>query len=212
MQAIEFKYDADSVRNANQYLKNLSPKEIVEWAHSLNKRSLVTTNFRPYEGAILHACVSVIRAINVVWCDTGYNTPQTYICAERLIDDLQLNIDLFVPKQTVAHRDLILGVPAVEDEKHKEFTYQVKLEPFQRAMAKHEPELWFTNLRKGQTNLRDSLDIISLSKTGILKVSPFYYWSDTQLAVYMEEHQLANEHKYYDPTKALENRECGLHQ
>ena len=28
---------------------------------------------------------------------------------------------------------------------------------------------------------------------------------------YLEENNLPNEFKYFDPTKALENRECGLH-
>ncbi|MEO9532025.1 MAG: phosphoadenosine phosphosulfate reductase family protein [Crocinitomicaceae bacterium] len=211
MKASEFTMDNNGIEKANQYLKNLSPSAIAEWAIALNKKSIVTTNFRPYEGAILHVCVSVQPAINVIWCDTGYNTPQTYRCAEKLIDHLKLNVDLFVPQQTAAHRDVVMGIPAVDDERHQEFTRQVKLEPFQRAMQKHQPELWFTNLRKGQTNLRDSLDILSLSKDGILKVSPFYYWTDTELDGYMAEHDLENEHKYYDPTKALENRECGLH-
>ena len=34
---------------------------------------------------------------------------------------------------------------------------------------------------------------------------------DVDLDKYMEENKLPNEFKYFDPTKALENRECGLH-
>lgn len=211
MQPKDFKLNTDTVEKANQFLKTHSPVEIVEWTLRLNKKALVTTNFRPYEGAILHACVSVDPNMTVVWCDTGYNTPNTYQCAEKLISDLNLNIDLFVPNQTVAHRNVTLGIPEIDSPEHAVFTKQVKLEPFTRAMQKHQPELWFTNLRKGQTALRDSLDIISFSKDGVIKVSPFYHWSDTELDVYMQENELANEHKYYDPTKALENRECGLH-
>ena len=32
-----------------------------------------------------------------------------------------------------------------------------------------------------------------------------------QLDAYLEERSLPNENKYFDPTKVLENRECGLH-
>lgn len=211
MQAIDFKNDEESIRRANLHLKKLKPLQVVKWALELNLKTLVTTNFRPYEGAILHACVSLAPKMNVIWCDTGYNTPQTYACAEKLITKLNLNIDLFVPRQTVAHRNHVLGIPTVDDPSHKEFTHQVKLEPFNRAMIIHQPELWFTNLRQGQTSLRNSLDILSKSKDGVLKVSPFYYWTDEELDGYMEENDLENEHKYFDPTKALENRECGLH-
>ena len=88
---------------------------------------------------------------------------------------------------------------------------QVKLEPFKRAMSEHKPDVWFTNLRKGQTAFRDSLDIITQGSDGIIKVSPFFYWSDDQLDTYLSEHDLPNEQDYYDPTKVLEHRECGLH-
>lgn len=195
----------------NAELKNKSPKEIIVWALLQANKAVVTTNFRPYEGAILHAVASVKNNIDVIWCDTGYNTPQTYKHAEELIEKLQLNIQLYVPKQTVAHRNITLGLPTVDDPKHTVFTEQVKLEPFKRAMSEHKPDVWFTNLRKGQTAFRDSIDIVSRSKDGILKVSPFYHWSDEELDAYLEEHQLPNEFKYFDPTKVESNRECGLH-
>ena len=195
----------------NQELKDKTPQEIVRWALSLNKKAIVTTNFRPYEAAILHACMQVNPNMTVVWCDTGYNTPQTYKHAFELIDKLQLNIDLYTPLQTSAYRDALMGIPMVDDPRHKEFTEQVKLEPFNRAMQKHTPELWFTNLRNGQTELRNSLDIVSVSNDGVIKVSPFYYYSDEQLDAYLEKYDLPNEHRYFDPTKALDNRECGLH-
>lgn len=201
----------DQLKQWNAQLKGIPPQEIISWALQYGKRPVVTTNFRPYEVAILHAVADVNPEIPVIWCDTGYNTPQTYRHAETLIGRLGLNVQLYVPKQTSAHRDVVLGVPGVEDPLHKEFTEQVKLEPFRRAMEEHRPDVWFTNLRKGQTAHRDSLDILSLSKDGILKVSPFFYWSDRQLDQYLENYNLPNEHQYFDPTKVLANRECGLH-
>ncbi|MBD3637472.1 MAG: phosphoadenosine phosphosulfate reductase family protein [Crocinitomicaceae bacterium] len=201
----------EDLTELNAQLKNRSPQEIVEWAIDVANQPVVTTNFRPYEASILHAVVAVKPDIHVIWCDTGYNTPQTYKCADKIIQQLNLNIDLYVPKQSTAWRDVHMGIPSVDDEAHGEFTRQVKLEPFERAMAEHQPDVWFTNLRKGQTALRDNLDILSFGRGGVLKVSPFYHWSDEELDNYMAEHNLPNEFKYYDPTKALENRECGLH-
>ncbi len=195
----------------NGDLKDRSPQEIVQWAIDFAKNPLVTTNFRPYEVAILHATTSVKKDIKVIWCDTGYNTPNTYKHAEELIGILDLNIKLYVPRQTSAHRDVVLGIPDINDSKHKLFTEQVKLEPFNRAMNEHKPDLWFTNLRKGQTAFRDSIDIVSLDKKGRIKVSPFYNWSDSELDSYLRTYTLPNEFKYFDPTKVLGNRECGLH-
>lgn len=195
----------------NEELEKKSPVEIVQWIINNAKRPVVTTNFGPYEASILHVVTSILSDVKVIWCDTGYNTPSTYRHAKKLIEQLSLNIQLYVPKQTSAYRDVVLGIPDVDDPYHKEFTEQVKLEPFKRAMLEHQPDVWFTNLRKGQTNFRDSIGTLSYGPDRILKVSPFYHYSDEELDVYLKEHQLPNEVKYFDPTKALSNRECGLH-
>lgn len=195
----------------NKELKGKSSAEIIAWAISLGKKAVITTNFRPYEVAILKAVTDVQKDIKVIWCDTGYNTLQTYKHAEEIIEKLNLNIHLYTPEQTVAHRNVVLGVPSVEDPKHVVFTEQVKLEPFSRAMKEHQPEVWFTNLRKGQTAFRNSIDVVSQSKDGIIKVSPFYNATDQELDAYLIEKGLPNEFVYFDPTKVESNRECGLH-
>ncbi|MGJ8591973.1 MAG: phosphoadenosine phosphosulfate reductase family protein [Aquaticitalea sp.] len=200
-----------NLEQINKELKHKTPAEVIQWILKRYVHPVVTTNFRPYEAVILHAVTQVQPSVKVIWCDTGYNTSNTYAHAEDLISKLDLNIQLYVPKQTVAHRDVVLGIPDVDDPNHKVFTEQVKLEPFKRAMAEHRPNVWFTNLRKGQTAFRDGIDIVSKGADGILKVSPFYYWSDEELDVYLLENDLPNEFHYYDPTKQLENRECGLH-
>jgi len=206
------KYSEEEILALNTSFKGVSPSEIISWAIQDAERPVVTTNFRPYEAAILQASVAVVPEIKIVWCDTGYNTPETYSHAEDLIAQLDLNIKLYTPLQTAAHREVLFGgIPQVEDDRHIEFTNQVKLEPFMRAMGELQPDVWFTNLRKGQTAFRDSIDILSYSKDGILKVSPFYHWRDEELDTYLIEHQLPNEFKYFDPTKVLSNRECGLH-
>ena len=195
----------------NKELRFKSPAEIIKRAISLSKKPVITTNFRPYEVAILNAVTEIDKDIKVIWCDTGYNTLQTYKHAEEIIKKLNLNIQLYTPKQTVAHRNVVLGVPSIEDPKHVIFTEEVKLEPFARAMKEHQPDVWFTNLRKGQTAFRNSIDVVSQSKDGVIKVSPFYNWSDEELDAYLIEKDLPNEFTYFDPTKVESNRECGLH-
>ena len=78
-----------------------------------------------------------------------------------------------------------IKIPGIENTLHKVFNEQVKLEPFRRAMYEIKPDIWITNLRKGQTTFRDSIDIISQTDEGLLKLSPFYNWSDQYLDVYI---------------------------
>jgi phosphoadenosine phosphosulfate reductase len=206
------KIEEKSVQTLNEVLQGKTPHEIIALTLEIAARPVITTNFRPYESAILHAVTLIKPDIKVIWCDTGYNTPQTYRHAEELISSLKLDVDLYVPKQTSAYRDVILGIPEVETPEHDLFTEQVKLEPFRRAMQEHQPDVWFTNLRKGQTAFRDSIDIVSRGADGVIKVSPFYHYSDEELDGYLTKYKLPNEFKYYDPTKVLSNRECGIHK
>ena len=197
---------------ANAELKDKTPQEIIAWALSQSENPLVTTNFRPYESVILHMAAQVKPDIQVLWVDSGYNTSATYRFAEQLIQDLNLNVVTYIPQMTSARRNVLMkGIPDVDDPQHEEFTRQVKLEPFQRALSELKPDLWLNAIRKDQTEFRQSMEIVSASKDGIIKVAPLYNLTEADLDAYLAEHNLPNEHDYFDPTKAIENRECGLH-
>lgn len=197
---------------ANHYLDQRSADEIVRWALERSQRPLVTTNFRPYEAVILHLITQVKPEIQVLWVDSGYNTSATYRFAESLIERLDLNIVTYIPQVSSARRNVLMGgIPDVDDPQHEEFTRQVKLEPFQRALSELKPDLWFNAIRKDQTEFRQSLGVVSQSRDAVLKVAPLFHWSEADLEAYLERFALPNELDYFDPTKALETRECGLH-
>jgi phosphoadenosine phosphosulfate reductase len=152
--------------------------------------------------------------IPVLWVDHGYNRPATYKHAEELKKLLKLNIKAFVPRMTTAHRDAIGGeIPTPEDEAGlKQFSAVFKLEPFQRGMRELAPTVWLTALRKVQNPNRASLEVVSQDTNfNTLKVSPVFHWSDAEMEEYLKKHNLPNEWDYFDPAKADEKRECGLH-
>jgi len=196
----------------NKRLRKKTPVEIIEWAITLSKKRVVTTSFGTYSAVLLSAICKTDKNMAVLWCDTGYNNYQTYKHANSLIEEYKLNISIYTPKQTRGYIDVTLGLPTVDDPKHVDFTELVKLEPFRRALKEHKPEVWFTNIRVRQTEFRDSKDILSYSNDGILKVSPFYYWSDEKLDDYLKKHKLPKNPDYFDPVKALQSRECGIHK
>ncbi len=199
----------------NRELGGLSPLEIVRWAvRRANGRAVVSTNFRPFEAVVLHLCAQVQPDMPVLWVDHGYNRPATYLHAEDLRERLGLNVKAYLPRMTPAHRDALHGpIPAPDqEEKLKEFSALMKLEPFQRGMRELAPTVWITALRKVQNPNRAGLDVVSSDTNfGSLKVSPVFHWSDAQMEAYLNEHGLPNEWDYFDPAKADEKRECGLH-
>ena len=207
----------DLISKANSELRSKSPLEIVKWAVAqAGGRAIVSTNFRPYEAVILHLATQVQPDIPVLWVDHGYNRPATYLHAEQLKKLLQLNIKAYLPTMTAAHYDAARGgmpEPTPENEARiKAFSTAMKLEPFRRGMKELAPTVWLTALRKVQNPNRAELDIVSEDKNfNSLKVSPLFYWGDADLEQYLGEHNLPNEWDYFDPAKADEKRECGLH-
>ena len=200
------------VANANAELAGKHPKEIVEWAVGLGGKTIVTTNFGPEEAVILHLATQVQPDMDVVWIDSGYATRKTYLFAEKLIEDLKLNVHVFNPLSSAARRDALMGIPDVDDPQHEEFTRQGKLEPFGRAMQEMAPDVWLTAVRRDQTEFRKNMEIVSQDKPGgVVKVAPVLEWTEADMQAYLDKHDLPNETSYYDPTKVLGNRECGLH-
>ena len=208
---------AVEIYEVNEVLRDKSPLEVIEWAIArADGRAIVSTNFRPYEAVILHLVRQVQLDIPVLWVDHGYNREATYKHAEELKAKLGLNIQSFVPKLTAAHYDSAHGgmpEPTEENEEAiKAFSTVMKLEPFQRGMRELAPTVWLTALRKVQNPNRAELGIVSPDNNfNSLKVSPVFQWSDEQMETYLAEHDLPNEWDYFDPAKADEKRECGLH-
>lgn len=208
---------SEQIAKANAELRTQSPQEIIRWAMAQAKgRAIVSTNFRPYEAVILHLVTQVQPDIPVLWVDHGYNRPATYQHAEELKQRLKLNLKAYVPKITAAHYDTVFGgVPELtpeNEERIKAFSTRMKLEPFQRGMKELAPLVWITALRKIQNPNRAELDIVSADTNfHTLKVSPVFDWTDADMEDYLKRHDLPNEWDYFDPAKADEKRECGLH-
>jgi phosphoadenosine phosphosulfate reductase len=208
---------SDQIAGANAELRRQPPLEVVRWAIAqAGGRAVVSTNFRPYEAVILHLVTRVQPDIPVLWADHGYNRPATYRHAETLRTALKLNLQSYVPKMTAAHYDALHGgAPAPtpdNEERIKEFSAVMKLEPFLRGMKELAPAVWLTALRRAQNPSRAGLDIVVHDNNfNTLKVNPVFYWSDLEMENYLKQHHLPNEWDYFDPTKADEKRECGLH-
>ncbi|ELT96747.1 hypothetical protein CAPTEDRAFT_127486 [Capitella teleta] len=196
----------------NQELSTLSPQAIIQWAVQRAGKPVLTTNFGPHEAAIIHMVTQVKPDIPVVWIDSGYGTKATYRFADELIRRLNLNIQVFHPQYSRGFRDAIYGgVPEVDTPEHDEFTRQVKLEPFARAMKVSAPDYWLTAIRKDQTEFRQNLDVVSKTRDGYYRIAPLLNWTELDVEEYLVTHDLPIEEDYYDPTKVYGHRECGLH-
>lgn len=200
------------IAKANQDLGNAEPQAIIDFAVNAVSKPLVSTNFRPHEAVILHMATKARPDIPVLWVDSGYNTRETYLVAEQLIDSLNLNVVVYTPTMTSLRWDSAHGgIPDVDDARHDEFTDHFKLEPFGRGMREQAPEVWLTAVRADQTAFRQGMEIFGTGPDGVIKVAPLLNWKEADMDKYLAENDLPNVENYFDPTKGPGDRECGLH-
>lgn len=207
-------FEPDELQRINAGLKDKSPQEIIHWALGLGRNVFASTSFSPNSAGMLHMIKQISPAMPVVWVDSGYNLPDTYRTAEKIIEELQLNMHVYIPAMTAERRNALMGgIPHPDDDEalHKEFTRQVKLEPFQRALNDLKGEVWLTGIRRQETEFRKTLDVVTLDDRGVIRVAPLFHWSEEQLQDYVSEHGLPSCRHYFDPTKVIDGRECGLH-
>ncbi len=203
---------------ANAFATGKPPQDLVRYAiEGADGGAVVSTNFRPGEAVILHMCAQVQPDIPVLWVDHGYNTDDTYRFADQVIKQLGLNVQLFVPQRTRAHREAVAGaLPDPDTPEHDELTKELKLEPFQRGLRALAPTVWLTAVRREQTAFRAGMTYFDQEQSGLIetplvKVAPLLDWTEADMAAYLTQHKLPDETVYFDPTKVHGNRECGLH-
>lgn len=188
------------------------PAKILDWALGLGRRAVVSTSFGPFAAVTLHMATRIKPDIPVIWADTGYGTAETYRFAEAVIKQLNLQFHNYRPRRSKAHREAVDGpTPGLGDPRLAEFTREVKLEPFERALKDLRAEVWITGIRAEETEERAQMNVVSMRADGIIKVAPVLHWTAKQLNDYLKQHNLPNNFDYYDPTKVDDKRECGLH-
>lgn len=199
------------LEQVNRELGN-SPLKLIEWACGQSDKAVCTTNFGPFEAVILHMVTRVRPNMPIIWMDSGYATSATYRFAEEVKQLLALNLSIYHPLRSRAHREALEGdPPTISEPSHANFTREIKLEPFERAMRELSPKVWFTAIRAEQTAVRAQMQPVSINQNGLIKVAPVLYWTSGDMHDYLKLNDLPDNFDYFDPAKVEEKRECGLH-
>ena len=188
------------------------PARLTAWALGLGRRAFVSTSFGPFSAVTLHLATQVEPQVPVLWVDSGYGTAAMYRYADELERLLKLNLKIYRPRRSRAHREAVDGpLPEVHEPNHAAFTEEVKLEPFDRAVRELGGQVWLTGIRAEETAERARMEPVGLARDGIIKVAPVLHWNSRQMHEYLKQHRLPNNFDYFDPTKVEDRRECGLH-
>ena len=172
-------------------LEKMTPQGRVSWALAeLPARPMLSSSFGIQAAVMLHLVTRLEPDIPVVLTDTGYLFPETYRFADQLTERLGLALRVYTPVISPAWAQARYGKLWQEGKEGiREYNRIHKVEPMQRALRQLEIGTWFSGLRRSQSSTRADRPCVEISH-GAVKVYPIIDWSDRDVDMYIEEHDL----------------------
>lgn len=187
---LEAKYDIDLLAEARR-LEKLSPAGRIEWAVEKFKGSIgLSSSFGAQSAVSLHMVTQIYPEIPVVLVDTGYLFPETYQFVDQLTDRLSLNLKVYRNPLSPAWQEARFGklwdqgIEGIE-----KYNRMNKLDPMSRALDELALDAMFSGIRRQQSSTREKIPMV-VSQRGRVKVHPIADWTDRDIGMYLQEHDL----------------------
>ena len=185
-----------NLKEHNKILIDMTPKEILLWGYEkFNNHFAITTSFGIHSSVILNMVheSSLQKKIKIFWIDTGYLPPETYHYAEKLINDLSLEIEVLQSDISPARMESLYGKlwetnTETDLDKYHEMR---KIKPLENALEKNNIYCWASGVRSHQTENRNKMKFIDVIRKR-LSLRPLLNWTNKDIFYYMEENQLPN--------------------
>ncbi len=182
------------LRKYNQKLLEMTPQEMLLWGHKkFENQFAITTSFGIQSSVLLKMISesSLQKKIKIFWIDTGYLPPETYHYAEKLINDLSLEIEVLQSELSPARMEALHGKlwetnKASDLDKYHELR---KIKPLENALEKYNIQCWASGIRSSQTENRNKMQFLDLIRKR-LSLRPLLNWTNKDIFYYMEENNL----------------------
>ncbi len=153
-------------------------------------RLVASTSFGLQAVVMLKLIADHAPEIPVIWIDTGYHFPETYVYADEVARELGLDLRIYQPTHSAARMEALYGKLWEQGkeglEKYGIFT---KVEPMNRALSELGTDVWISGVRRSQSSTRADRPFAEQQKK-TLKVYPILDWPDAQVSAYMHDQGL----------------------
>jgi phosphoadenosine phosphosulfate reductase len=172
-------------------LSDASASERIAWALGQYGSSLVlSTSFGAQAAVMLHLATRLAPDIPVVFIDTGYLFPETYLFADELTRKLRINLKVYRAAESPAWIEARHGKLWEKGADGLAAYNQIaKVEPMQRALTELGARAWLAGLRRVQSSTREQLPVVS-TQDGRAKILPIVNWTDKDIYTYLTENDL----------------------
>tara|TARA_Y200000002_G_C22670179_1_gene659667 strand:+ start:1396 stop:2127 length:732 start_codon:yes stop_codon:yes gene_type:complete len=178
----------------NRKLQSMTPQEMLVWGYeTFDNQFAITTSFGIQSSVLLHMVSksSLKDKITIFWIDTGYLPSETYHYAEKLMNDLSLNIEVLQSKLSPARMESLHGKlwdtnNASDLDKYHEIR---KIKPLENALEKNDIQCWASGVRSNQTENRNQMQFLDVVRKRF-SLRPLLNWSNKEIFYYMKKNQL----------------------
>ena len=183
-----------NLRKYNQELEDMTAQEMLSWGYKkFDDQFAITTSFG-IQSSVLLNMVSKLRLqkkLKIFWIDTGYLPAETYHYAEKLIEDLSLEVEVLQSELSPARMEAIYGKlwrtnKARDLDKYHELR---KIRPLENALEKYNVLCWASGVRSSQTETRKEMKFLDIIRQR-LSLRPLLNWTNKDIFYYMKENNL----------------------
>jgi len=100
------------INKYNQELIDMKPQEMLTWGYEkFDNQFSITTSFGIQSSVLLNMVSKLClqKKIKIFWIDTGYLPSETYHYAEKLIEDLSLEVEVLQSELSPARMEAKYG-------------------------------------------------------------------------------------------------------
>ena len=182
------------LREHSQKLKDMNSQEMLLWGYEkFDNEFAITTSFGIKSSVLLKMVSesSLQKKIKIFWIDTGYLPAETYQYAEKLINDLSLEIEVLQSELSPARMESLYGKlwetnKASDLDKYHEIR---KIKPLENGLEKYNIQCWASGVRSSQTHNRNKMKFLDVIRER-LSLRPLLNWTKKDIFYYMKENKL----------------------
>ncbi|KAJ9059047.1 3'-phosphoadenylsulfate reductase [Entomophthora muscae] len=171
----------------NERLTRLAPPKIIEWALTTLPGLYQTTAFGLTGLVITHMISELLEAsgsdgVPLIFIDTLHHFPETLELVNRVRARYGVEIHTFRPSGTETKEEFVhTHGEKLWERDESAYDYLVKVEPAQRAYTTLNANAVFTGRRRSQKGARETIPIIEIDSTGLIKINPLADWTFSQV-------------------------------
>lgn len=166
--------------------ESLPAEALIKEAYDIFKPDIIaTSSFGANSGVLIDLIAKTNLPIKIVYINTGFLFKETLNYIETL-KNLYKNLEFLEISSPQSREDFLkeYGLDIIKE--NPDLCCKLrKVEPLANYLKENGIKAWFAGLRRGQTDYRQQLKKIELTRTGLYKINPILDWTSKDVHYYM---------------------------